>query len=83
MKLIASLTSPFVRKVRVVMAEKKLDFQMEIENVWAPDTKIQEIHHIPEPYPVPDIAERPAQDKPECYRYKKSRGPVFQNVIYY
>ena len=42
MKLIASLTSPFVRKVRVVMAEKKLDFQMEIENVWAPDTKIQE-----------------------------------------
>lgn len=46
MKLIASLTSPFVRKVRVVMAEKKLDFQMEIENVWAPDTKIQEFNPL-------------------------------------
>jgi glutathione S-transferase len=30
MKLIASLTSPYVRKVRIVMAEKKLDYQMQI-----------------------------------------------------
>jgi len=42
MKLIASLTSPYVRKVRIVMAEKKLDYQMEIENVWSPETRIQE-----------------------------------------
>jgi glutathione S-transferase len=42
MKLIASLTSPYVRKVRIVMAEKKLDYQIEIENVWSPETKIQE-----------------------------------------
>lgn len=37
MKLLASLTSPYVRKVRVVMAEKKLDYQLEIEDVWGSD----------------------------------------------
>ncbi len=42
MKLIGSLTSPYVRKVRVVMAEKKLDYELALDNVWAPETKIQE-----------------------------------------
>ena len=37
MKLIGSLSSPYVRKVRIVMAEKKLDFQLELEDVWAND----------------------------------------------
>ena len=37
MKLIGSLTSPYVRKVRVVMAEKKLDFQFVLEDVWGND----------------------------------------------
>lgn len=37
MKLIGSLTSPYVRKVRVFMAEKKLDFQFVLEDVWASD----------------------------------------------
>jgi glutathione S-transferase len=37
MKLIGSLTSPYVRKVRVVMAEKKLDFQLVLEDVWGRD----------------------------------------------
>ncbi|HWJ94612.1 MAG TPA: glutathione S-transferase N-terminal domain-containing protein [Telluria sp.] len=41
MKLIGSVTSPYVRKVRVVMAEKKLDYTFELENVWAADTTIQ------------------------------------------
>ena len=35
MKLIGALTSPYVRKVRIVMAEKKLDYQFELEDVWA------------------------------------------------
>jgi glutathione S-transferase len=35
MKLIGTFTSPYVRKVRIVMAEKKLDFQFQHENVWA------------------------------------------------
>lgn len=34
MKLIGSLTSPYVRKVRVVMAEKKLEAQLLLEDVW-------------------------------------------------
>jgi glutathione S-transferase len=37
MKLLGSLTSPYVRKVRVVMAEKKLDCQLELEDVWGND----------------------------------------------
>jgi glutathione S-transferase len=37
MKLIGSLTSPYVRKVRIVMAEKKLDFQLVLEDVWNSD----------------------------------------------
>jgi glutathione S-transferase len=40
MKLIGSLASPYVRKVRVVMAEKKLDYELLLEDVWAPDTTI-------------------------------------------
>jgi glutathione S-transferase len=28
MKLLGALTSPYVRKVRIVMAEKKLDYQL-------------------------------------------------------
>jgi glutathione S-transferase len=40
MKLIGAITSPYVRKVRVVMAEKKLDYQFIPEDVWSPDTSI-------------------------------------------
>ena len=40
MKLIGSPTSPYVRKVRIVMAEKKLDYQMLLEDVWAANTTI-------------------------------------------
>ena len=35
MKLIGSATSPYVRKVRIVMLEKKLDYQFVLEDVWA------------------------------------------------
>lgn len=42
MKLIGSLASPYVRKVRVVMAEKKLDYQFVLENVWAAGSTIGE-----------------------------------------
>jgi glutathione S-transferase len=37
MKLIGALTSPYVRKVRVVMAEKKLEAQLLLEDVWNSD----------------------------------------------
>ena len=37
MKLIGSVSSPYVRKVRIVMAEKKLDYQFALEDVWGSD----------------------------------------------
>ncbi|MBL8351401.1 MAG: glutathione S-transferase N-terminal domain-containing protein [Burkholderiaceae bacterium] len=40
MKLIGALTSPYVRKVRVVLAEKKLDYQLVLEDVWAGDAML-------------------------------------------
>ena len=40
MKLIGSAASPYVRKVRVVMAEKRLDYQFVTEDVWSADTTI-------------------------------------------
>ena len=41
MKLIGSATSPYVRKVRIVMAEKKLDYQFVLEDVWAENSTIR------------------------------------------
>jgi glutathione S-transferase len=40
MKLIGAITSPYVRKVRIMMVEKKLDYQFTTEDVWAADTTI-------------------------------------------
>ena len=42
MKLLGSTSSPYVRKVRVVMAEKKLDYAFVPEDVWSADTTISE-----------------------------------------
>ena len=40
MKLLASLTSPYARKIRVVLMEKRIEVDLVEENVWAPDTKV-------------------------------------------
>lgn len=37
MKLIGSLASPFVRKVRIVLAEKKIEYEFEIDDPWKTD----------------------------------------------
>ena len=42
MKLIGSATSPYVRKVRIVMAEKRLDYEFVSEDVWSAATTIAE-----------------------------------------
>lgn len=46
MKLIGSNTSPFVRKVRIVLAEKKLDYHYELENVWDAGTRIHQANPL-------------------------------------
>ena len=42
MKLIGAISSPYVRKVRIVMAEKKLDYDFVLEDVWSADTGISQ-----------------------------------------
>jgi len=39
-RLLGSLASPYVRKVRIVMAEKRIDYQFELEDVWSADSRI-------------------------------------------
>jgi glutathione S-transferase len=40
-KLIGSLSSPYVRKVRMLLVEKDIECPLLLEDVWAADTKIQ------------------------------------------
>ena len=46
MKLIGSNSSPYVRKVRVVFAEKKIEYRYELEDVWSPDSRLQSINPL-------------------------------------
>jgi glutathione S-transferase len=46
MKLLGSTSSPYVRKVRVVMAEKKLDYEFVIEDVWSAETAISDANPL-------------------------------------
>lgn len=46
MKLIGSLTSPFVRKVRVLLAEKGLDFELVQENVMSPTSTVPDYNPL-------------------------------------
>lgn len=46
MKLIASLTSPYARKVRVFLAEKAIDFVLEVDMPWNADTKVPNVNPL-------------------------------------
>ena len=46
MKLVTSLTSPYGRKVRVVLAEKKIPFKLQVENPWLPDSPVLAINPL-------------------------------------
>lgn len=46
MKLVASKTSPYARKVRVLLAEKHLDFEFVEENVWSPETMVPSVNPL-------------------------------------
>jgi glutathione S-transferase len=46
MKLIGSQTSPYVRKVRIMLAEKKIDAKWEEEDVWAEGSRIQQYNPL-------------------------------------
>jgi len=46
MKLVTSLTSPDGRKVRVVLLEKKIPFQLQVENPWLPDSVVTSLNPL-------------------------------------
>ncbi|MHB8424878.1 MAG: glutathione S-transferase N-terminal domain-containing protein [Gammaproteobacteria bacterium] len=46
MRLIGSLTSPYVRKVRVTIAEKGIACPLALEDVWAAGTRIQDANPL-------------------------------------
>lgn len=46
MKLIGSLTSPFVRKVRIVLAEKKIDYDFVLDSPWEPNNRIADLNPL-------------------------------------
>ena len=46
MKLIGSDTSPYVRKVRVVMAEKRIEYRYERHDPWAPGSPVQDTNPL-------------------------------------
>lgn len=46
MKLVTSLTSPYGRKARVVLLEKKIPFQLQVENPWAPGSPVAALNPL-------------------------------------
>ena len=46
MKLIGTLTSPYVRKVRTVLAEKKLEYELILDDVWGEGTRVPEFNPL-------------------------------------
>ena len=46
MKLIGSTTSPYVRKVRIVLAEKKIECDFDVNNPWAADTRVPDYNPL-------------------------------------
>ena len=46
MKLVGSLTSPYVRKVRAVLAEKKIEYEFVIDVPWSADTRVPDINPL-------------------------------------
>lgn len=46
MKLIGSTTSPFARKVRIVLAEKKIEYEFVIDSPWLEDSKVPTLNPL-------------------------------------
>ncbi|MGA7178067.1 MAG: glutathione S-transferase [Thiobacillaceae bacterium] len=46
MKLISSPTTPFGRKVRIVLLEKRIPFELELDVPWSADTKVGQFNPL-------------------------------------
>lgn len=46
MKLIGSLTSPYVRKIRIVLAEKKIDYDFVLDSPWEAGNQVAALNPL-------------------------------------
>lgn len=46
MKLVASLTSPYARKIRIMLAEKKQPFELVVDSPWEPTSTVPEVNPL-------------------------------------
>ncbi len=46
MKLIGSLTSPYARKARIVLAEKKIDYEFIVDSPWTAETQVSKYNPL-------------------------------------
>ncbi|MDX9715915.1 glutathione S-transferase [Thauera sp. AutoDN2] len=46
MKLLASLTSPYARKIRILLDEKALPFELVVDSPWEANTRIPELNPL-------------------------------------
>ena len=46
MKLIGAYASPFVRKVRIVLAEKKIDYDLELDDPWKDESSARQLNPL-------------------------------------
>lgn len=46
MKLLASLTSPYARKIRILLAEKNLPFELVVDSPWEANTRVPEVNPL-------------------------------------
>jgi glutathione S-transferase len=75
MKLLGTLTSPYVRKVRVVLAEKKIDFEWVLDSPNNPDSLARRINPLAR---VPVLVlddETPIFDSPVIVEYLDNLAP--------
>jgi glutathione S-transferase len=76
MKLIGSLSSPFVRKVRVVMSEKRIEYEFVVDMPSNPDTRVPESNPLGKvPVLITDDGDR-LFDSPVIAEYLDSISPV-------
>ena len=46
MRLLGSLTSPYVRKARIVLAEKKIEYTFDVENPWDEKSRVADANPL-------------------------------------
>lgn len=76
MKLIASLTSPYARKVRIVLAEKKIDCPIEVDIPWNADSRVPDYNPLGK-VPVLELDDgMPLYDSRVIVEYLDNVSPV-------